>query len=639
VTTEIWLGGAVIVYVIAMMVLSWWAGKYYVEHEGQFMLGGRQFNSFLSVVGNTSILVSGGWLPAIVLYGYLFGVGGTWFYLAWGIALFVTMLLWAGLWRISGAYTPSEWFEYRYGRIGRLAVALIILLAVLAITGWQFVGSGASVAGVFGISETVAILLIGAAVIVYVALGGIWAATLTDLVQWSWVILVVFLAVPAYLFFQYGFPSAADVPEGFLSFPFGTMPIFQLTLPSVFTFLILQQSIANQAPYFARAASAMNRRTVTIAWTWSLIIALLTGMAGSLVGIYARMLMPDLENPEAAFGAILTFLPVWLAALALAGLIASTMSTVDIYLVSGVNQLVRDVAQLLMGMRDSQQLLRWAKWATVLYGAAAVIFAATWTAGLEALFGFGTAIGAPLFVFFLDSWLLKVGNGRGVVASVLASLFTVFVWQFLTDLSTIVDTLWIVFPVAFITLMVVSLLSRTSEMPHGAEEVTSLHRKIIEGVAKGYSSAGDIVDYCATRETGMQLPTLLREIDYLIDQGYLRRQGERLTKQLYFELNPEGEHILAEIIGAEERRAIQNGGLGSEASNILKAVQEKPGITTVDIHHKIGIAQEIVGPTVEILKRKSLVKVHGLITPRVSPTEGSDRADQASRAKASRETT
>lgn len=633
-TTEVWLGGSVIVYVIAMMGLSWWAGKHYVEHEGQFMLGGRQFNSFLSLVGNTAILISGGWLPAIVLYGYLFGVGGMWFYLSWGIALFVTMLFWAGLWRVSGAYTPSEWFEYRYGRIGRLAVALIILLAVLAIIGWQFVGSGAAVAGVFGISPTVAILLIGAAVIVYVALGGIWAATLTDLVQWSWVILVVFLAVPAYLFFQYGFPDAADVPEGFLSFPFGTMPIFQLTLPSVFTFLLLQQSIANQAPYFARAASTISRRTVTIAWTWSLIIALLTGMSGSLIGIYARTLMPDLENPATAFGATLDFLPVWLAALALAGLMAATMSTVDIYLVSGVNQLVRDVAQLLLGMRDSQRILRWARWATILYGAAAVIFAATWTAGLQALFGFGTAIGAPLFVFFLDSWLLKVGNGRGVVASVLASLFTVLVWEFLTDFSNTVHTLWIVFPVAFITLMVVSLLFRTAETPREPEDLSSLHKRIIEGVAKEYTSAGDIVDYCATREAGIQLPVLLREIDYLIDQGYLRRQGERLTKQLYFELNPEGDRILAEVVGAETLQNMQNGGLSSEATKILKVVQEKPGITTVDIHHRTGISVEVVGPTVNILSRKGLVKVHGLITPRVSPIEGANQADREMKAEA-----
>jgi SSS family solute:Na+ symporter len=626
-TQAAWLGGFTVVYIVAMIGLSWWAGKRFVENEGEFMLGGRQFNSFLSIVGLVSILVSGGWLPAIVLYGYLFGVGGTWFYLSWGLALLVTMLLWAGFWRASGAYTPSEWFEYRYGRVGRLAIALVILFAVLAIIGWQWVGSGAAVAGALGISSNQAILLIGIPVIIYVVLGGIWGATLTDLVQFSWVLLVNFIAIPAYLIIQYGLPDRAALPDGFYSVPFGAMPVLQLTLPSVFTFILLQMSIANQAPYFARAASTLSRRTITIAWTWACIIALLTGFAGSLTGIYARSLVPDLANPELAFGELLGFLPLPLTALALAGLIAATMSTVDIYLVSGVNQLVRDLFQLILRMRDSQQLLRWARWATIVYGALTVIFAIWWTEGLSALFGFGTAIGAPLFVFFLDSWLLKVGNGPGALASVVASLLTVLVWELLTDLSETVHTLWVVFPVSFITLIVVSLLFRMRAQPVESSpetrELSRVQKEVLEAIAKGYQSAADIVDFCGTREAGIQLTPLLRDIDYLIEQGYLRRQGERLTKQLYFDITPEGNRILEEeavdVVDVEEIQATQTGDLSREASAVLEAVRDKPGTTTVEVAHTTGLSLEIVGPTVNVLKHKGLVRIHGLITPRVSP--------------------
>ena len=625
-TQQMWLGGFTVAYIIAMTALSWWAGKRFVENEGEFMLGGRQFNSFLSMVGLVSILVSGGWLPAIVLYGYLFGVGGAWFYLSWGLAILVTGLLWAGFWRASGAYTPSEWFEYRYGRVGRLAIALVILLAVLAIIGWQFVGSGAAVAGALGISTNLAIVLIGAAVILYVALGGIWAATLTDLVQFSWVLLVNFIAIPAYLIIQYGLPDRATLPDGFYSVPFGTMPILQLTLPSIFTFILLQLSIANQAPYFARAASTVSRRTVHIAWTMAFVIALLTGIAGSLTGIFARSLVPDLENPELAFGELLGYLPLPLTALALAGLMAATMSTVDIYLVSGVNQLIRDVAQLLLHMRDSRQLLRYARWVTIIYGALTVVFAVWWTEGLSALFGFGTAIGAPLFVFFLDSWLLKVGNGPGALASVVASLLTVLVWELLTDLSTVVHTLWVVFPVSFITLVVVSLLFRTRAQPvessPEARELSRVQKEVLEAVAKGYQSAADIVDFCGTREAAIQLPVLMRDIDYLIEQGYLRRQGERLTKQLYFDITPEGNRILEEeAVDVEEIQAAQKDGLSlsREASAVLEAVREEPGATTVEVAHTTGLSLEIVGPTVNVLKHKGLVRIHGLIAPRVSP--------------------
>lgn len=58
----------------------------------------------------------------------------------------------------------------------------------------------------------------------------------------------------------------------------------------------------------------------------------------------------------------------------MAGLMAATMSTCDIYLVSGVNQLVRDVAQYFLKIRDTKKLLQWAKWGTIIYGMASVAF-------------------------------------------------------------------------------------------------------------------------------------------------------------------------------------------------------------------------------------------------------------------------
>ncbi len=628
-STTAFLASFTAAYILAMMALSWWAGKKFVTSEGEFMIGARQFNTFLTMVGLTAILISGGYLPGIVLYGYLFGVGGAWFYIGWITGALVTLLLWAGFWRVSGAYTPTEWFEYRYGRVGRLAISFIIIIAVLAIVGWQFVGSGATMAGALNITTTQAILIIGAAVIIYVALGGVWAATLTDLVQWAWVMVVAFLAVPIYLFVQYGFPTSADLPEGSLSLPFGTMPVLQLTLPSVITFVILHQALLNQAPYFTRAAGARSRRTVNMAWGLSLLIALVTGVAGSLVGMYARMLVPDLESPDLAFGSVLEFLPAWLAALALAGLLAATMSTVDIYLVSGVNQFVRDVVQDLLRIRDSRQLLRVARWVTLIYGAVTVAFAVFWTSGLGTLFGFGTAIGAPLFIFYLDSWLLKVGNGPGAVASVVASLVTVLVWDRLTDLHTIVHTLWVVFPVALIVLVVASLLFRglvaPAEVAPEREELSSTEKGIMEAAAKGYTSAADIVDYCGARqELGIQLPQFLREIDRLVERGYLRRRGSRLTNQLYFELTPEGNNILSEAVDSEDMETLQTHGFGSDALAVLDTVRETPGVTALDLAQNLGVSVEVVSPVINQLERKELVDTRGLISPRVYPTNNTE---------------
>jgi len=238
-----WMIGVTIVYILAMVILSWWVGKKTTSNETEFMIGGREFTPLMTAFGNGSILISGGYLPGIVMYGYMFGVGGMWFYLGWGTGALVALLLWAGFWRTSGAMTPTEWFEYRYGRGGRLAITIVILLASLAILGWQYVGSGGILAGALGISTPVAIAIVGIVVTLYVALGGIWAATVTDLIQFSWVIIVVFIALPLYLLVTYGMPDAAQLPANFTSWPFGTLPVVKFIVPSVLTFLLMHQSL------------------------------------------------------------------------------------------------------------------------------------------------------------------------------------------------------------------------------------------------------------------------------------------------------------------------------------------------------------------------------------------------------------
>lgn len=119
-TSQMWMILITVVYVCAMMLLSWIIGKKTTKDETEFMVGGREFTAFMTAIGNGSILISGGYLPSIIMYGYMFGMGGMWFYLGWGTGALVAWLCWAGFWRTSGALTPTEWFEYRYGKGGRM---------------------------------------------------------------------------------------------------------------------------------------------------------------------------------------------------------------------------------------------------------------------------------------------------------------------------------------------------------------------------------------------------------------------------------------------------------------------------------------------------------------------------------------
>ena len=613
-TSQVWMLLITVIYVLAMMLLSWYIGKKTTKDETEFMVGGREFTPLMTAVGNGSILISGGYLPSIIMYGYMFGMGGMWFYLGWGTGALVAWLCWAGFWRTSGALTPTEWFEYRYGKGGRMAITIVILFASLAILGWQYVGCGDTIGGALGIDPKLAMLLVGVVVTAYVVFGGIWAATATDLIQFSWVFVVQFLVLPVYLIVKYGMPDASVLPENFLSLPFGSIPVVQFVAPSVITFLMMHQSLLNQSPYWARAAGTRSLKSCKKGWMWTVIIAYFTGVVGAFTGCYARQLLPNLESASTAFGSLMGILPIPLAACIMAGLMAATMSTCDIYLVSGVNQLVRDVAQYFLKIRDTKKLLQWAKWGTIIYGLASVAFAIFWKGGLSYLFAFGIGVGAPLFVYYLDSWLLRVGNQKGAIASVAVSMGIVLYWDILTTNSARVNSLWLIFPASLITLVVVSLLTKTDTVApvDAAKGPDALQTEVLKTLKRGYGNTGAIITrmtrYCGERQ--LQAASIHKALDSLEKSGYVKRKGQRLIHQLYFSLTEKGEAAAVAHMDAAELKTISNYGVDDQALRFMRWI-ENGDASMSDISGKYSIYMMELSAISEHLAELGLVQVFG----------------------------
>lgn len=622
-TSQIWMILITVIYVLAMMLLSWYIGKKTTKDETEFMVGGREFTPLMTAVGNGSILISGGYLPSIIMYGYMFGMGGMWFYLGWGTGALVAWLCWAGFWRTSGALTPTEWFEYRYGKGGRMAITIVILFASLAILGWQYVGCGDTIGGALGIDSKLAMLLVGVVVTAYVVFGGIWAATATDLIQFSWVFIIQFIILPIYLIAKYGMPDAAALPENFLSLPFGAIPVVKFVAPSVITFLMMHQSLLNQSPYWARAAGTRSLKACKKGWMWTVIIAYFTGVVGAFTGCYARQLLPALESASTAFGSLMGILPIPLAACIMAGLMAATMSTCDIYLVSGVNQLVRDVAQYFLKIRDTKKLLQWAKWGTIIYGMASVAFAIFWKGGLSYLFAFGTGVGAPLFVYYLDSWLLRVGNQKGAIASVAVSMGIVLYWDILTSNSAQVNSLWLIFPASLITLVVVSLLTKRDDVAAvDAAGPSALQLEVLKTLKRGYGNTGAIITrmtrYCNDHQ--LQAASIHHALDSLEKSGYVKRKGQRLIDQLYFTLTEKGDAAAAARMSAAELETISRYGVDDQAMQFMRWI-ENGDESMSGISGKYSIYMMELSAISEHLSDMGLVRVFGQTRLRAGLTD------------------
>ena len=409
-------------------------------------------------------------------------------------------------------------------------------------------------------------------------------------------------------------PDAAALPADFLTLPFGTIPVVKFVAPSVITFLMMHQSLLNQSPYWARAAGTRSLKECKRGWMWTVIIAYFTGVIGAFTGVYARQLLPALENNSQAFGALMNVLPIPLAACIMAGLMAATMSTCDIYLVSGVNQLVRDVAQYFLKIRDTKTLLKWAKWGTIIYGMLSVFFAIFWSGGLSYLFAFGTGVGAPLFVYYLDSWLLRIGNQKGAIASVIVSMAIVLYWDILTPLKNTINSLWLIFPAALITLVIVSLLTRKDAVKPISESTgpDTTCVEILKSIKSGYSNAGAIITnmtkFCNDHQ--LQAAAIHRALDSLERSGYVTRKGQRLIAQLYFSLTPKGDAVAVAHMSAKDLDTISNYGIDSRSLSFMFWISSGE-VAMNDLSSQHSIYMMELSAISEHLAELGLVRVFG----------------------------
>lgn len=453
------------VYLVGILGLALWVANRWIGDESDFMIAGREMGAGLTSASLVAILLSGGFVPTIVLFGFLFGVGGGWFFWAWSIGLGLTLITWVGFWRYTGGYTPAEYFEHQHGVTGRLSVLLTILIFGLIAGSFQYLGAGAIIAGALGIDQSLAIIIVGVVITAYAMLAGIWGISITDFIQAVWVIVSVFMILPVYLYLNNGLPStsAEGITPEMMSFPFGGMEVVSLAGGTVLTFIVLQFLLANAAHYWTRSSAARNQKAVKRGWLFSILLVAILGYIGAFIGLWANMLV-DPPAPSQAFGVLLAEeTPIWLGALAISGIIAATMSTADMMYQITANTVTRDFFQRFLGTTDRKSLLRVSRVTILAAGVITISLAVVWPSGLPELISFALTMGGPLMVLSLDAWTLRFGTKEGTLFMVLAVILAVFYWVIVSpSVAEGIDPIWVSAAVSIAVYYSVSAVARVT---------------------------------------------------------------------------------------------------------------------------------------------------------------------------------
>ena len=402
--------GVFIIMFVAFLLLLLGGGlitRKWVQNSNDFLIAGREVGLIVNIFGVAAIGFAGTIItlgPGLaIMTGFWGSVGFGIIYGIIGLALYG--IIFAPYIRRSGAHTLSEWLEMRFDGRTRTLVTLATILGLLGIMANNVVSMAIVTTGFTGWSLLGTLAVIFFLFLLFTYIGGFWAVTLTDFLQMC----VGLIALPVLiisLIMKYGGSSFITSEwvgnSGFMTkgITDGSLPFFSLEYPSVLTFTILFGCflVWGNNYYWLRVSSSRNESVARNGFIFGgllLVVVPITILA--FVGIYAASIFPDTfapygdTDPMSAFGVVLKALPIGVAALALVGALAASISTSTTALIGASSTAVRDLYQrFIRPNATSEQLTMPSKIITLILGAL-VWLLTFYPGGPLYLFAFSTA--------------------------------------------------------------------------------------------------------------------------------------------------------------------------------------------------------------------------------------------------------
>ena len=412
----------VILYMVAMLLVGWWAGRVYIKGMTDFLLAGRRLGIVLCAATLAATHFGGGAVMGGGEYGFKYGLSGAWYGVSCGIGLILLGLVTAKKFRDLAFYTVPDYLEKRYG--GKTIRALGSLLSIVALIGILAaqVLSARGALGILGITGNTGAIIATLVFIVYTTAGGLWAVTITDLIQMILAAIGVILAANVVLGKTGGFGGmelllqAKGVgPEYFSIWGMGTASIMWLLLPTVMYTLIGQD-------FYQRLFASKSGTTARNASLVGGIVLVIVSFFPAIMGMGANALA-DLEDASMAVPWILkNLMGPLLGGVILAALLAAIMSTADSLLSAATSHIVKDFWIEIFHVSEvdkEKELLRVSRISTFVIGILSLIIALIVPGIIDALIYSYTMYTAGVFVPVIGGFLWKGATKEGALASLI----------------------------------------------------------------------------------------------------------------------------------------------------------------------------------------------------------------------------
>lgn len=417
----------VIIYFAVMLGAAYW-GFRRAKTADDYLVAGRRLGHPMFIGTLSAVVLGGASTIGTVSLGYQYGISGAALVFMIGLGLIGLGVLLARRLAKAGVYTVPELMARRYGISAKLVSAAIMAAYALMIATTSTIASGTVFNSLLGVSTTVAILIAGGVVVIYCVTGGMWSLTLTDIIQFAVMTLGVFgLLLPFAISEAGGLSGMSDtLPASYFDLTaIGWNTIFTYFLLFFFGLMIGQDIW--QRIFTGRDEKVMRTGTIVAG-----VYCIFYGVVGALIGAAAKVVLPNLSNPDEAFAQVTeAVLPVGLTGLVLAAALAAIMSTASAALLATSTIVANDLLSLVRPVKNALMATRVT---TLVVGAAVVCVSLIVNDVVGALTVAYDLLTGALFVPIVLGLLWSRGTARAAVASMAVSSIVVVVLLFTSGL-------------------------------------------------------------------------------------------------------------------------------------------------------------------------------------------------------------
>lgn len=453
--------GVVVAYLAAMLLLGWYGMRRARTHE-DFLVAGRNLGPAFYMGTMAATVLGGASTVGTVRLGYVHGISGFWLCAMLGLGIIVLNVFLSRPLLKLRIFTVTQILEFRYSARTRHVSALVMMAYALMLAATSVIATGTVMQVLFDMPFWLAILVGGGVVVVYSAVGGMWSLTLTDIVQF----LIKTVGLMAVLL-----PICLSRVGGWdqlvAKLPAASFEPTAIGWPTIVTyFLIYFFGILIGQDIWQRVFTARSERVARLAGAAAGLYCIVYGLVGALIGMTARVLLPDLDNVNNAFAAIVQAeLPAGIRGLVIAAALAAMMSTASAAMLASSTVLAEDLLPALRGGRGFTHV-RSHRLMTLLVGLATLGIALVVDDVLDALTCAYNLLVGGMLVPILGAIWWRHGTTAGAIASMLLGCATAIGFMIRDGLAANTP-IYASLAVSAVSFIIVSLMGQAAAPVHG----------------------------------------------------------------------------------------------------------------------------------------------------------------------------